>query len=91
MKSPRRQVYINLCVNLIKKLRDVSEPSDADGSKRNPLATKSKLPSPKKKLKIDPSASASVAEVIQSVEITVENKPKGAIVEDGKITGIHNI
>ncbi|XP_028403843.1 putative RNA exonuclease pqe-1 isoform X2 [Dendronephthya gigantea] len=87
IKSPRRQVYINLCVNLIKKLRDVTEPSDVDGgNKRNPLATKSTLPSPKKKLKIDPTASASVAKVIQSVENNVENKPKGAVFEDGKIT-----
>ena len=88
MKSPRRQVYINLCVNLIKKLRDASGQSDVEVTKRNPLASKSTLPSPTKRLKIDPSASANVAKVIHNIDNNVGLKPKSKTVKDDEITGI---
>ena len=89
MKSPRRQVYINLCVNLVKKLRDASDQSDAEATtKRNPLASKSTLPSPTKRLKIDPSASADVSKAIRHFEINnICSKPKNNTVKDDEITG----
>ena len=89
MKSPRRQVYINLCVNLVKKLRDASDQSDAEATtKRNPLASKSTLPSPTKRLKIDPSTSADVSKAIRHFEINdICSKPKNNTVKDDEITG----
>ena len=80
-------MYINLCVNLVKKLRDASDQSDAETTKRNPLASKSTLPSPTKRLKIDPSASASISKVIHNIENNVQPKPKSTTDKDDEITG----
>ena len=90
LKSPRRQVYINLCVNRIKTLRDASDQSDQEVTKRNPLASKSTLPSPTKRLRIDPSASASVAKVIHNIDNNVGLKPKDKIAKDEEMTGSYS-
>lgn len=91
MKSPRRQMYINLCVNHVKKLRDASEQSrdndNLESSKRNPLANRSTLPSPPKRLKIEHSATVNGPKVSQNIENIIDSKPKNKTVKGDEITG----
>jgi hypothetical protein len=90
-KSPRRQMYINLCVNHIKTLRDTTDQPAGEATKRNPLASKSTLPSPTKRLKIDQSASANIPKVIHNIDKNVGLMPKNKMVNDDEMTGTYDM
>lgn len=76
-------MYTNLCINRIKTLRDAISQPEVMPVKRNPLACKSTLPvSPTKRLKIDPSAAANVATVINNTEHNVGFKSKKEVKDD---------
>lgn len=91
LKCARRQLYVNVCVNLIKKLRDGSgcskETDECNGGKRNPLAPKSSLPCPQKRLKIDTSVN-NLLEDIPRPETVISTKTRTSLPNvDQEITG----
>ena len=82
-----------MCVNLIKRLRDGDEqPKESDESKtlkRNPLASKSSLPSQPKRLRVDTSQN-NLSEYVEPQETVVNVVKKQRSVDD-EITGKNEI